>query len=253
MSWPLKRDHDGDPDGDLSPEDALFVLVDPDMDPRLVAYHDPHGFQSEQYRAFRTNLRAMNPRDDSRTILFTSANPEEGKSVTIANLAVSLAESEHLQVCLIDADMRAANQHDLFGCDPEPGLTDILMDRVSPKKAIQHTRLPNLSLLTGGRDIENPAEIIGSDYMQNLISYLKQSYNYILFDSPPCTVFADAADLGRICDGSVLVVALGETPKVDADRSINQLQTAGANVIGTFITGTESGDARKIVEREYSV
>lgn len=253
MSWTQKRRPVDEFDGDPLSDDALFVLVDPDMDPRLVAYHDPHGFQAEQYRSFRTNLRAMNPRDESRTILFTSANPEEGKSVTIANLALSLAESENLQVCLIDADMRAARQHELFGADPEPGLTDILMDRVSPKKALQRTRLPNLTLLTAGRDIENPAEIIGSDYMQNLISFLKQSYNYILFDSPPCTVFADAADLGRICDGSVLVVALGETPKVDADRSLTQLQTAGANVIGTFITGTESGDARKVVEREYSV
>lgn len=237
----------------LTRPDDFVVLVDPDVDPRLVVYHDPHGFQSEQYRAFRTNLRAMNPRDESRTLMFTSAMPEEGKTVSVANIALSLAEREDLKVCVIDTDLRASRMHELYGLERDPGFVEVLVDRVNPADALQQTRLPNLQLLSAGREVMNPAEVIGSDYTQNLIAWLKQRYHYILFDTPPCSMFADAAELSRIMDGVVLVVALGETPKRDVDRAVAQLTAVGANVVGSFLTGTDSGDAVKVIEdRQYA-
>ncbi len=237
----------------LTRPDDFVVLVDPDVDPRLVVYHDPQGFQAEQYRAFRTNLRAMNPTDESRTLLFTSSAPEEGKTVSVSNIALSLAEREDLKICIIDTDLRASRIHELFGLERDPGFVEVLLDRVSPADVIQETRLPNLHLISAGRDVLNPAEVIGSDYTQNLISWLKQRYNYILFDTPPCSMFADAAELSRVMDGVVMVVALGETPKKDVDRAVSQLTAVGANVIGSFLTGTDSGDAVKVIEdRQYA-
>lgn len=257
MVWLFGRTQKMPPDDDgpppLSRPDDFVVLIDPDVDPRLVVYHDPHGFQAEQYRAFRTNLRAMNPEDESRTLLFTSSLPEEGKTVSVANIALSLAEREELQVCVIDTDLRASRMHELFGLERDPGFVEVLSDRVNPADALQSTRLPNLKLMSAGREVLNPAEVIGSDHTQNLIAWLKQRFHYILFDTPPCSMFADAAELSRVMDGVVMVVALGETPKRDVDRAIGQLTAVGANVVGSFVTGTDSGDAVKVVEdRQYA-
>ena len=100
---------------------AIVALLDDTVDPRLVVYHDPAGQQAEQYRGFRTNLRAINPRDEPRALLITSAQPREGKSVTVANIACAIAESEALHVCLVDADVRDGSLHRLKSISPEPG------------------------------------------------------------------------------------------------------------------------------------
>ena len=215
----------------------IVVLVDNVVDPRLVVYHDPNGYQSEQYRGFRTNLRAMNPKDEPRTLLFTSAQPREGKSISVANIALALAENEHLRVCLVDADMRAGSMHRLFGVNATPGLADVMLDRVSPHSALQNSRLPGLTLISAGRPVDNPGEVLSSDHMNELIAWLKRSHDYVLFDSPPCLPFADSAQLSRFIDGVVLVIAIDETSKRDAERAIEALGAARANVIGTFVTG----------------
>jgi len=215
----------------------IVVLLDNVVDPRLVVYHDPNSYQAEQYRGFRTNLHAMNPKDDPRTLLFTSAQPREGKSISVANIALALAENQHLKVCLVDADLRAGSVAKLFGVREGPGLADVMLDRVSPKLALQESRLPGLSIMTAGRPVENPGEVLASDHMQELIGWLKRSYNYVLFDSPPCLPFADAAELSRFIDGVLIVVAIDETRRKDAERAISALQAAGANVVGSFVTG----------------
>ncbi len=118
----------------------IVGLIDDTVDARLVVYHDPAGQLAEQYRAFRTNLRAINPHDEPRTLLFTSAHPREGKSVTVSNIACALAESESLRVCLVDGDLRGGRLHTLFGGPAMPGLSDVLRDGVPPRKALQQTR-----------------------------------------------------------------------------------------------------------------
>ncbi len=215
----------------------IVVLLDNVVDPRLVVYHDPNGYQAEQYRGFRTNLNAMNPKDEPRTLMFTSSQPREGKSISVANIAMALAENQHLKVCLVDADLRAGSVAKLFGVRQSPGLTDVMLDRVSPKLALQESRLPGLSIMTAGRHVDNPGEVLASDHMQELIGWLKRSYNYVLFDTSPCLPFADAAELSRFIDGVLLVVAIDDTRRSEAGRAITALQAAGANVVGTFVTG----------------
>jgi len=220
----------GEPDAD--PE-----AVDSGVDQRLVVFSDPQGRQAEQYRGFRTNLRAMNPNDEPRTLLFTSAQPRAGKSISVANIALAMAETEHLRVCLVDADLRAGRVAQLFGAKMEPGLADVMLDKLPPQEALQSSCRPNLNLLTAGRFVHKPGEVLASDYMQELIAWLKRSHDYILFDSPPSMLFADAAELARLADGVVLVVAIGDTTQADADDALTQLNKVGANLIGSFVTG----------------
>jgi capsular exopolysaccharide synthesis family protein len=211
--------------------------VDVGIDSRLVVFSDPGGRQAEQYRGFRTNLRAMNPNDEPRTLLFTSAQPRAGKSVSVANIALAMGEADQLRVCLVDADLRAGRVAQLFGAKMEPGLADVMLDKVPPHEALQSSCIPNLNLLTAGRFVHKPGEVLGSDYMQELIAWLKRSHDYILFDSPPSMLFADAAELARLTDGVVLVVAIGDTTQDDAENALAQLGKVGANLIGSFVTG----------------
>lgn len=213
------------------------------VDPRMVTFHDPHGYHAEQYRSFRTNLRAMNPTQESRSLLFTSAAPDEGKSVTTANVAMSLAESGNLEVLIVDSDLRNPRQHSLLGLDRGPGLSDILLDGKSPADVIQATVSDHLSLLPAGKEVESPGEAMGSDYMGNLIAWFKRRYQYILFDTPPCLTFAEAPDLSRLMDGCILVVALEGTTRIEADQALEVIATAGGNVVGSFVTGSDSHEA----------
>lgn len=240
MPWPFQRSR-AEPQAarDLADED-LVVLVDSSLDSRLVVYQEPRSFPAEQYRSFRTNLRAMNPGDSPRTLLFTSAIPDEGKSTTVANIALSLAEFETLNVCLVDMDLRAPRVHELFGVERGPGITDVLLDRKDPRKAFQSGGLPNLKLLTAGRPTNKTNEVMGSSYVHDLFAHLKSQFNYIVVDTPPCSLFADASELSKIMDGCVLVVSLRETHKHQAEDALGMLEQAGANVVGTFVTGAET-------------
>jgi capsular exopolysaccharide synthesis family protein len=237
--WPFRsrRQQPAPTDQPTGTPGSIVAMVDDMVDPRVVVYHDPAGQQAEQYRGFRTNLRAMNPQGGPRTLLFTSAQPREGKSVTVVNIACALAESAASRVCLVDADLRGGQLHRLLGCLGTPGLADVLLDGVPPRRALQQTPLTNLTLLPAGRAVENPGELFTSAYLQELISVLKREHKYVLFDSPPVLAFADACELGRLTDGVLLIVAIEETRRRDAERSLANLADAGAHVVGTFVTG----------------
>jgi capsular exopolysaccharide synthesis family protein len=236
MTWPfrIRRRDDEAPAGEL---DEFVVLIDDRLDARLVVYHTPESLHAEQYRAFRTNLRAMNPGDEPRALLFTSAEPGVGKSVSLANIALSLAEFQSINVCLVDADIRVGSQSTLFGASREPGLSDLMLDKLAPGDVLRATAMPNLSVITAGRRTEGASDVLTSGYMADLLGWLKRRFHYVLVDSPPTLLFADSAELATLCDGVILVVALDETRRTDADLALVQLQSAGANVVGSFVTG----------------
>lgn len=231
-------------------EDDLVVLMDPSLDSKLVVYQEPRSFPSEQYRSFRTNLRAMNPGDSPRTLLFTSTSPDEGKSTTIANIALSLAEFQNLKVCLIDMDLRSPKMHDFFGLPIGPGVTDVLLDRMNPRKVLQPGSSPNLSVITAGRPTNKPNEVTASEYVQDFMGFLKQQYNYILIDTPPTGLFGDACEVGKVVDGVILVVAIGQTMKRQADETLATLGAAGANVVGSFVTRVRSAEPTIVPDLE---
>ncbi|MFT7464246.1 MAG: capsular exopolysaccharide synthesis family protein [Pseudohongiellaceae bacterium] len=246
MKWPFGSRRDSE-DSALGANE-LVVLVDGSLSSRLVVYHDPHCYQAEQYRVFRTNLRAMNPTNDPRTLMFTSSSPDEGKSTTVANVALSLAEAEELKVCLVDMDLRGPRIHELFDLPRGPGLSDILLDRIDPRRALQQGGVPNLSILTAGRHTDKPNDVLGSEYLQDLLAFLKRDYHYIIVDSPPCAVFSDATHMSTLMDGVILVVALRDTMRHQAGEALAALGAVGANLVGTFVTGAETAAAHDSVD-----
>jgi capsular exopolysaccharide synthesis family protein len=231
-------------------EDALFVLVQRSIDPHLVVHHEPQSAVAEQYRSFRTNLVAMNSGGAPRALAVTSTIKGEGKSVTTANLALALAELPDTRVLVVDADLRAPAQADLFAIPREPGLADLMLDFAPLDRVIARTAIPGLSLLPAGKPVRNPSELLGSSRMGDLVSALKAEYNYILFDSPPSLPFVDAAVLGHRLDGILFVVRMEKTPRNQVTRALELLRNAGCNVLGSFLAGSRSDDGRA---REYVI
>jgi capsular exopolysaccharide synthesis family protein len=220
----------------------VLVVVNQSIDLHLVMYHDPRSPVAEQYRTFRTNLLAINPDGAPRALSVTSSLKGEGKSITAANLALSLVELPDTRVLLLDADLRDPRIADLMGTSIEPGLSDLLLDGLPLDRVIYPTLVPNLSVLPAGREVRNPSELLGSTRVADLVSALKAEYNYLLFDTPPVLPFADAPVLGARLDGSLLVVRLDKTPREQAERSLATMRAAGNNVIGCFLAGSRALD-----------
>lgn len=216
-----------------TPRPARLDAVPTESD--LVVRTAPESFQAEQYRAFRTNLRALGP-TVARTMLFVSAHPDDGKSTTVGNVALAMAEWDQARTCLIDGDLRMPSLHKMFDIPCEPGLTDMLTDRLPPRDVIS-TVDSGLSLIPAGRGVDDIPEVIASEYLGNLLGHLKQNYDEILIDSPPALLYADAANLARLVDGVVLVVAVKKTPRREVEELLWHMRSAGASVLGCFVTG----------------
>jgi capsular exopolysaccharide synthesis family protein len=226
-------------------------VLDGSLDSKLVVHHDPTGRAAEQHRSFRTNLMATNPRNEPRALLFTSAEAGAGKSVSVANLALSLAECQHLNVCLVDADLRARGLSELFGLASAPGLADVLLQRKEPQRVLRATSRSNLTLLPAGSPEESRSGALGSSYLPELISWLKRKHHYVLIDSAPVLLFSDAGELAQCVDGVILAVAIDGTLRHEADEALAQLRIAGASVLGTIVTGAESAGDYAYDLREY--
>lgn len=227
-------------------EESLVVIEDPSIDPHLVVYHDPRSLLSEQYRQFRTNLMAMLHGRGSRALAFTSAIKGEGKSISVANVAIALGELATARVCLIDTDFRAPRVGELFGLSEGPGLSEILLEEASLSHAITQTKVRNLSIIRAGREPRNPSELLGSGRVKDLLAVLKTDFTHILCDTPPLNPYTDAAVLGAQLDGVVLVVRASRTPRDEVERARLSLQRAGANVIGAFMTDVAPASKREI-------
>lgn len=224
--------------------DEVFVLVQRSIDSHLVVFHEPQSSVAEQYRSFRTNLVAMNSGGAPRALAVTSTIKGEGKSVTTANLALALVELPDTRVVVVDADLRAPVQAELFAIPREPGLSDLMLDFAPLDRVIARTTVPGLSILPAGKPVRNPSELLGSSRIGDLVSALKAEYNYILFDSPPSLPFADAALLGHRLDGVLFVVRMEKTPRNQVTRALELLRNAGCNVLGSFLAGSRSDDGR---------
>ena len=218
------------------------VLLESLLDPKLVVAHDRDGRAAEQYRTLRTNLRATNPDRQPRAVLFTSAEAGVGKSVSVGNLALALAECDDMRVCLVDADLRAAGVSALFGAEDMPGLAEILLHQEAPDRKLFPTGRENLRLLPAGRDGLDPSQALASTHLPELVGWLKRSHDWVLIDCAPVLLFSDAGTLGKVADGVILTVSLGATEKHQADLAMSHLRAAGATVMGTLVTGGDGPD-----------
>ena len=205
----------------------------------IISYSDPKSVISEQYRAIRTNIEYSNVDQNTKTILVTSSDKNEGKTTTVSNLAVSFANLNK-KVLLIDCDLRNASIHKMFKINNIYGLTDILAKDRAVDKCIQETELKNLYVLTAGAIPPNPAEILSSEKMKNLIEDLKNIYDYIFIDTPPIGLVTDAGVLSSFIDGVVLVVKSESVEKKYLEETKKKLDAVDARILGAILNSYKS-------------
>ena len=189
---------------------------------------------SEAFRTLRTNVQFTSVDTETKKIMVTSAGPREGKSSTVANLAVSMAQAGK-SVLVIDADLRNPTQHKLFGLNNGQGLSVALVQDQDYQQYIRETAVPGVMVLTGGPIPPNPAELVGSNRMKRLIQELSTQYDVVLIDTPPIVAVTDAAILAQEVDGVILVLASGEVNKEYAQRAKELLDKVGAKILGAVL------------------
>ena len=217
--------------GDNSPENHSLALI---------ATGDNRSAMVEAYRHLRTSLLFSSAGKPPQTILVTSAQPAEGKTTTAINTAITLAQSGG-EVLIIDCDLRRPRLHKQFGVSNAHGLTSYLSNDKNPDSLIQtYKELPNLKVITSGPIPPNPAELLSSAEMKNLLQYLKGTYKHIVIDSPPAIFFTDAAILSMIVDGVVLVTLAGKSSIYLTRRFKQRLGSIGARIYGVVLNGIRS-------------
>jgi capsular exopolysaccharide synthesis family protein len=192
----------------------------------------------EAYRQLRTAVLLSNPGRAPKTILVTSSVPSEGKTTSAVNLAISLAQTK-ASVLLIDADLRRPRLHTIFGLNNRRGLSTCLSSEMPAAEAgilIQHHEETNISILTSGPVPPNPAELLGSEQMRQLLAGLEPEFTYIVIDSAPSASFTDAVLLSAMVDGLLLVVHSNSTPRDLVLRTKHLLTGAGAKIFGVVLS-----------------
>ncbi|MFH0778584.1 MAG: polysaccharide biosynthesis tyrosine autokinase [Candidatus Eisenbacteria bacterium] len=216
------------------------TLKDPlkEAEMRLLTHMVPHSPVSESYRTLRTNIRFLGVDEAVKTIVVSSPGPSEGKSTTVANLAISLAQGG-AKTILVDSDLRRPTVDAIFGIQKGYGLTEILTDTRSVEECVASTDVANLSVIGSGTLPPNPSEMLGSSKMVSVVSQLRDSYDYVLFDSPPVLVVTDAAVLSAVADLTILVLRSGRTRWTSLVRAVTLLQNVRARKVGTMLNAVE--------------
>ena len=205
----------------------------------LVTQNDPKNPAAEAYRVIRTGIQFAQAGKELKTIALTSCTPNEGKSTTIANLAIVLTQAGK-SVLLIDCDMRNPTVHKNFNLSNKVGLSSCISMGTAVADAVQATGIEGLDALTAGVIPPNPSELLGSEQMKNLLKRAKEQYDYVLIDTPPVMPVTDALIVSRFVDGMILVIASAEV-KVEMARDVkNQLVNAGANILGVVLNKVRS-------------
>ena len=194
---------------------------------------------SEAYRTLRTNLDFAGLDRSLKTLVVTSAGVSEGKSTTLANLAIVSAQAGR-RVILVDADLRRPTLHTIFGLANDAGLTTMMMDDAAlASPPLIKTDVDGLSVLTSGPLPPNPAEVMGSRRMEEIIAALAERADQVLFDTPPVVAVTDAAVLATKVDGVVLVVSAGHTRRDHARTAVQRLQQINARLVGAVLTNVQ--------------
>lgn len=218
------------------------------MSLEIITYKSPKSPIAESYRTLRTNLQFTSAGKELKTILITSSMPGEGKSWTSSNLAVAFAQSGK-KVLLIDADMRKGRQHKIFGLRKDNGLSNYLsgvgshlLERDSNINdedllisMFNKTEVTNLFVMTSGNVPPNPSELLQSNRMQNMVSQLKEVFDIVIFDGPPCNVVTDGLILSRMVDSVAIVASYKETKTELLKNTVKGLKNVNAKIAGIIL------------------
>jgi len=203
----------------------------------LLIYADSRSSLSEAYRQLRTSILLSTAGHAPKSLLITSSLPSEGKTTTATNTAISLAQTG-AKVLIIDADMRRPRLHSVFNIENGDGLSTILSTELSETdilNVIKHDEGTKLNMLTSGPIPPNPAELIGSEQMANLLKLLSQHFTHVVVDSPPITSFTDGVLIASMVDGVILVVHAGKSSRQVVRRARQLLQDVGAKIFGVVL------------------
>ena len=202
----------------------------------LIMLSDPRSAAAEAYRTLRTNLMFSSVEKPITTLLVTSPAEGEGKSTVLANLAVTFAQAGHKTI-IVDCDLRRPAQHDIWKIPNERGLTTMMLEAAAlANPPLASTAVENLQVLPSGPLPPAPADLLGSQRMNEIIGLLKARANYILFDSPPVLAVTDAALLGSKLDGVLLVVRAGHTRREHAARAKEALERVHVRIVGAVLS-----------------
>lgn len=195
----------------------------------------------EAYKTARTNIRfSLSSEKGCKKIIITSASPHEGKTTTCLNLAIAFAQTD-AKVLIIDADLRKPRIYRHLSIERDNGLSDLLCGLTDIKTAIKHCPDHNLDCITSGQIPPNPAELLSSQEMEQLLEELGQVYDYIFIDTPPVTVVTEAAAMAKAASGVILVIRQNNTIYESIDRARDSLNLASAKILGYILNDVDTG------------
>jgi len=215
--------------------------VESNVDPRIVSFYDPVSPVAEQYRSLRTHVLALDPKKTMKTFAITSSVHSEGKSISSLNFAITMArELNKKKVALIDADLRRGSIHKYLGIDNTGGLAGILNNNAGNEDSFVEIKgVENLDILPSGKYPDNPSELAGSIKFRNFLAFLKERYDYVIFDTPPIIPVTDAGVIGAQLDGVIMTVQAGRTQRGIVKHAEGLLRQANAKLIGYIITNVQ--------------
>ncbi|MFN2270684.1 MAG: CpsD/CapB family tyrosine-protein kinase [Anaerolineae bacterium] len=209
--------------------------------PDLITLTDPRSPASEAYRTLHTNLTFAALDAPLKTLVVTTAAPDDEKGKILANLAITMAQSEQ-RIILVEADLRRPSLHDIFGVAGEPGLTTMIVDETTlDNPPLAETSVPNLWLLPSGPLPPNPSDLLGSQKMEQAIAALTSRADVVIFDAPPVVSATDAVVLGTKVDGVLLVASAGRTKREHAQRAKDLLERVHIRIVGTVLNNAPHG------------
>ena len=222
-------------------EEPDVTVATPTLDARLVAALSPQAPAAERYRLLRTRIKRAENGRNIRAIVITSPAKGDGKSLTAANLALTMAQEFHQRVLLLDADLRRPSIATLFGIPEGPGLSDVLLGLHEVDQALVHLPDQHLTVLPAGSPAAQPAELLGSAAMRRTLDQMRSRFDRILIDLPPVAPLADVHVISPLADGVLMVVRAGITPKPAIERALSGLDMS--KVLGLVLNaaGEPSG------------
>ncbi len=203
---------------------------------KLIALTDPRSPAAESYRTLRTNIKFLSADNPLRTLAVTSAGPEEGKSTTVANMGVCFAQAGK-RVLIVDTDMRKPTIHTIFNLPNQDGVSTILAGERSLEECLKPTAQPGLWVLTCGPTPPNPAELLESQRMSQLIETLREHFDLVLFDAPPIIAVTDASVLAARLDGMLLLLGINKVTRKASRHALQLLDRAKVKVWGMVVRG----------------
>lgn len=212
----------------------------PSPDAHLIDASRPHEAPTEEFRTLRTRLNHLQSLQPLHTVVVSSPSPAEGKSMAAVNLALAESHLAGNLTLLADFDFRRPIVHQLFQMDRSPGITDFLLGKAKLEEVIRKIAGTNLYVMPAGEAVINPLELLNLPSVKSLLKTMPKVFNWMVLDSPPLLFAADAALLGTMSDGTVLVVRIGRTTVDSVTRAMNSL--CENNILGIIVNGARRGE-----------